>query len=113
MNKKVININQKREYEKRILKTQELLTKVEQNLFNEIIDLATIGKWKKWSDEQEIGTVFNFTDEMLKETGDKNIDALYELMDELIRIRKKITNIKQRRLTAAMRQAGNPSSVDR
>lgn len=94
MSKKVININQKREYQKRILETQELLTKIEKDLFNEIIDLATIGKWKQWSDKQEIGTVFNFTDEMLKETGDENIDSLYELMDELIRIKEKITDKK-------------------
>lgn len=94
MSKKVININQKREYQKRILATQELLTKIEEDLFNEIIDLATIGKWKQWSDKQEIGTVFNFTDEMLKDTGDENIDSLYELMDELIRIKEKITGKK-------------------
>lgn len=94
MSKKVININQKREYQKRILATQELLTKIEEDLFNEIIDLATIGKWKQWSDKQEIGTVFNFTDEMLKDTGDENIDSLYELMDELIRIKEKITDKK-------------------
>lgn len=91
MSKKVINLNQKNDYKESLEETLEFLEKTEKNLLTEIIDLAVLGKWKKWSDEQEIGTEFSFTDEMLNNTGDKNIDLLCELRGELSIIIDKIT----------------------
>lgn len=91
MSKKVINLNQKNEYKTRLQKTFEFLENVKRDLLTEIIDLAVSDKWKKWSDEQPIGTEFSFTDEMLKDTGDENINMLCDLREEVIKITDKIT----------------------
>lgn len=91
MSNKVINLNQKNEYKERLSETFEFLEQAEKQLTSEIIDLAVMGKWKKWSDEQEVGTIFTFTDEMLRNSGDENIDLLCDLRAELINITEKIT----------------------
>ena len=57
-----------------------------------IVGLAVSGKWKEWSDQQPIGTIFEFTEEMLKDTGDINVDAIAGLKDEVMRIKNKLKN---------------------
>lgn len=91
MSNKVINLNQNNEYKERVVKVFEFLEQTERDLTSEIIDLAVLGKWKKWSDEQPNGTEFEFTDEMLQNSGDENVDMLCDLRAELISITEKIT----------------------
>jgi hypothetical protein len=95
MNKKVINLREKNDYNNRLKETFEFLEKVENDLVSEMINLAISGKWKKWSDEQPIGTEFSFTDEILKDTGDENIDMLCELREELINITERLRKINK------------------
>jgi hypothetical protein len=91
MSKKVINLRDKNDYNNRLKETFEFLEKVENDLVTEMINLAISGKWKKWSDEQPIGTEFSFTDEILKDTGDENINILCDLREELIKITERLT----------------------
>ena len=91
MNKKVINLREKNDYNNRLKETFDFLEKVENDLVTEMINLAISGKWKKWSDEQPIGTEFSFTDEILKDTGDENINILCDLREELIKITERLT----------------------
>lgn len=93
MVRKVINLNQKNDYKIRLKETFEFLENVEKDLLTEMIELALSDKWKKWSDEQPIGTEFSFTDEMLRDTGDENINMLYDLREELIKITDKLKKV--------------------
>jgi hypothetical protein len=68
----------------------EELQNIESILHELIVGLALSGKWKGWSDSQPIGTTFNFTEEMLKDTGDSNVDRLFSLRDELISVKEKL-----------------------
>jgi hypothetical protein len=61
---------------------------MEQEVMNSMVMLATTGKWKKWSDEQPIGSKFEFTEEMLRNTGDVHVDLLCGLMDKILNVRE-------------------------
>jgi predicted nuclease with TOPRIM domain len=51
-----------------------------------MINLAIRDKWKEWNDTMKEGDTFNFSDEMLANTGDKNIDDLYVLYENVYNI---------------------------
>lgn len=71
------------EYKACINETFEELESMDFVLHELIVRLATAGKWKDWSDQMPIGSEFYFTEEMLRETGDKNVDSLIELWEKL------------------------------
>jgi len=52
------------------------LEKFSDELETTIEGLATTGKWKAWSDSIPVGGEFHFTNEMLIDTGDANVDAI-------------------------------------
>ena len=56
------------------------------NVFN----LACQRKWKEWDKNQPVGTKFYVDDEMLRNTGDENIDLLWEVRDKIEEVREKI-----------------------
>jgi hypothetical protein len=87
---KVIPLNINQAYAKSIEQTIGTLEQMESEIHFQIIALAISGKWKKWSDDQPIGTEFIFKEEMLRDTGDKNVDLLCELMDKIVEVRKKM-----------------------
>lgn len=89
---KFIPLRANTEYQETLKQTIDLLDNIEADLFNQIVGLATSGKWKKWSDEQLIGSVFEFTEEMLRNTGDKNVDLLIELIEIIINTREAFEN---------------------
>lgn len=41
------------------------------------------GKWKKWNDNQQVGSHFNFS-EAIENTGDNKIDAIIELRNKAL-----------------------------
>lgn len=94
MTKKIIDLHEQNEFQERLAKTRDYLAEVESGLHAEMVELALAGKWKDWSDEQKEGTVFTFTDEMLRNTGDKNIEALFSLMCEVVTVKEEIENNK-------------------
>ena len=78
------------EYKEEIELILRKIAEFEVELSTIIVNLATTGKWKEWSDSIQAGESFAFTEEMLKDTGDENVDDLTFLMDELIRVKTKI-----------------------
>lgn len=80
------------EYRAVLTNTIEKLDNINADLHSLIVNLATAGKWKKWSDNISEGEVFYFTEEMLKDTGDNNVDGIAELLDEVIKLKEKIEN---------------------
>jgi hypothetical protein len=87
---KIVDMHQHTEYQEKLAEVIESLNDIEGEINNCMIQLATSGKWKQWSDEQPIGTVFQFTEEMLLNTGDKNVDALVELIYKVIETRENL-----------------------
>jgi hypothetical protein len=61
-----------------------------------MINLAVRDKWKEWNETMKEGDIFNFSNEMFANTGDKNVDNLYTLYEniyntiEIISTRNKI-----------------------
>ena len=95
---KVININKSykrsKEYIETIDETIQYLEEIEEVIFSQIVSLATAGKWKEWSDSMPVGTEFNFTDEMLRDTGDPNVDAMKTVLDNVIDTKNKLIKLK-------------------
>lgn len=46
----------------------------------EAIGLAMLRAWKKWDEDQTVGTVLKFTDQMFLECADKNVRKLMEMI---------------------------------
>jgi hypothetical protein len=47
---------------------------------SEAISLAMLRAWKKWDEDQPVGTVLKFTDQMFLECADKNVRKLMEVI---------------------------------
>jgi hypothetical protein len=71
------------------------LDDIENELMGLAINTATEGKWKEWSDSMQEGEEFNFTEKMLKNTGDENVDNIALLIDNVIVTKEKIKNALQ------------------
>ncbi len=67
-----------------------MLTDFEEQLFNNALYLLVSGKWRKWADEQPIGTIFNFREKEMLEAGDKNAIALLELKEKVVEVMERI-----------------------
>lgn len=85
-----IDYKSTKEYRSMLKEVSEKLKNIEDDLQTLIVNLATAGKWKKWSDSIPQGEIFDFTEKMLRDTGDKNVDTLAGLLDEVIEVKKKI-----------------------
>ncbi len=65
------------------------------------VNLAVLDKWKEWDSEQSIETISNFSGDILRDIGDKNVDAILELREKLLETinkLKKITNHDRKRI---------------
>jgi ElaB/YqjD/DUF883 family membrane-anchored ribosome-binding protein len=80
---KIIDINGYPKYQQALTTAVDFLVEADNIIDSYMVALATEGKWKQWSDEQPEGSVFTFTEEMLRNTGDENVDTLCELRDKL------------------------------
>ena len=81
-------VNYKKKLSEVIQQVTELSEAIEENLF----DLACLGKWKEWDKQQPVGTEFYVTEEMLRNTGDKNIDLLWSVLDKIEDVKEEIKN---------------------
>ena len=79
-------------YQEQLIKNIKKLNEIETDLTDLVIKTATEGKWKKWSDSMQEGDVFTFTEEMLKDTGDENVNNISSLIDEVIKVKDEIKN---------------------
>ena len=78
------------EYRSALTDSIEWLNNIEFDLQTLIVNLSTTGKWKEWSDSIPIGAKFDFTEEMLKDTGDNNVNELAGLLENIIILKEKL-----------------------
>jgi len=78
------------EYRRELNLSVNKLDEFGNELIGLMINLATTGKWKEWSDNMQDGVKFEFSEEMLKDTGDENVNDLALMMDELSRINARL-----------------------
>ncbi len=77
-------------YQEQLRKNISQLDELETTLNTLAINTATSGKWKEWSDSIPLGGTFYFTEEMLRNTGDENVESINSLIDHIIDIREKL-----------------------
>ena len=80
------------DYQEELKQAVERLREIEAELFTKMINLATLGKWKEWSKSIPVGGEFKFTEEMLRDTGDENVNDLCLLMDKIVEVQTRLTN---------------------
>jgi uncharacterized protein YyaL (SSP411 family) len=99
---KVINLQDyqgKAKYADIIKETHVFLDETQEKMDGLMINLSAQGVWKETFDKYKEGETFTFTQDMLENTGDNNIELLWELYfkidflrnnlkDYLVRIRK-------------------------
>ena len=84
MNKsKVINLNIKKDYNRKLDKIVEKLEDIDKVIFGSMIELSTSDKWKDWSEKQKEGTVFEFNETMFENCPDINVAKLLDLRRKL------------------------------
>jgi hypothetical protein len=77
-------------YQEEINETINYLKEVEETLIGRLVNLAMAGKWKKWSDEQITGSTVEITEEMMRNTGDSNIEQIIPLIDLTVKIKNEL-----------------------
>jgi hypothetical protein len=80
---KIINLKDNAEYNKKLSEIMELVNNLSGEIYEGLFPLAVTGKWKEWDADQPIGSKLHVDEEMLRNTGDKNIDILWELLDKV------------------------------
>ena len=79
---KIINLQEyhhQNEYSENIAETKSFLLEMQDELYTKMINIASAGVWKEWMDSIPIGGEFNFTSDMIENTGDKKVELLWEL----------------------------------
>jgi len=79
---KIINLKGNAEYEKKLSEMMEKVGILSDEIYEGLFPLAIMGKWQEWEADQPIGGKLNVDEDMLRNTGDKNIDILWELLDK-------------------------------
>ena len=78
------------DYQDMLKEVIEQLEEMEERLSLMIVNVATSGAWKEWSDLISDGEYFYFGQEALRDTGDENVNSIFLLMDEVVLSREKI-----------------------
>lgn len=78
------------DYKDQLKHNIEKLQEFESELLMLAVNTATCGKWKEWSDNIKEGDTFEFTEEMLKDSGDDNVNDIMMLIDRVITLRERI-----------------------
>lgn len=84
-------------YELHQIETANLLQQFAENLRVMMINLLTEGQMKEWGDEQNIGDTYTFSDELFLDSGDKNVNLLFNLLMEVEGVLGRIENEGLRR----------------
>jgi len=87
---KIINMKDYTAYNKKLAEIIEDVDSLYDNVYDNLISLACLDKWKEWDESQPIGAICNFSENALRDTGDKNIDLLFEMLDKMVEVREKI-----------------------
>ena len=89
-NPKIIRLKDNAQYKKALSKLIKQLNSLSDKIRDNLFNLACQGKWKEWDKTQPLGTEFYVDEEMLRNTGDKNIDLLWEVLDKIEDVKEKI-----------------------
>ena len=79
----VINLRGGKERTEALKSAYKAVAECSERLRELSVELALKGVWKEWSDSKPIGTEYSFTYEQMHQTGDREIDALIALVDNL------------------------------
>ncbi|MDR2495583.1 MAG: hypothetical protein LBD21_00420 [Tannerellaceae bacterium] len=80
---KRINLHDHLAYRRKLSETVVELDEMADWLYSCMVGLAMHGKWKEWADANHIGLDYEFTEDMLRNTGDTCIDALIDTLDSI------------------------------
>jgi hypothetical protein len=87
---KIINFGDYNKYRNTLSEIMDDMTNLSEDIEEGMFNLACLGKWKEWDEQQPVGSEFDLTEDMLRNTGDKNIDLLWELLDKIADVKEKI-----------------------
>jgi len=82
------------DYAEYIAKLSEIMktaTELGTAICSGMFELACLNRLKEWSDNQPVGTVKNVKGSFLRNTGDKNIDLLWNILDTIMDVRQTFT----------------------
>jgi len=91
-NSKIISLNHYAQYKKTLSKLIKQMDSISNKIHDELFNLACQGKWEEWDKAQPVGTELYVDNEMLRNTGDQNIDLLWEVLDKIEEVKEKIYN---------------------
>ena len=87
------NIMQKDYYKENLKSTLRNLVKVNQSIFQSLIDVSMQGDLKEWNDSVPVGEVHNFNFELFKNSSDTNIQLLVKLSENVDQTFESIKNL--------------------
>ena len=82
------NLNDAPDNNVRLSELADDLDEIGEALYTVAINLAMLGKWKKWDKTIPVGTIKTFTDEMLLETGDKLVTRVVQLARNVLEMKE-------------------------
>lgn len=88
---KTIDLNSYSDYSQIKTKTVEYLKKSNLDIMEAMINLAVAKEWRDWNKTKTEGTIFNFSEQMLGELNDPNINELLRLKEFTEDVLKRIT----------------------
>jgi hypothetical protein len=73
----------KEHYMEELYETLKTLGDFYDRIEGHMINLAVRDKWQEWNETMKEGDTFRFSEEMLANTGDKNIDNLFAVYESI------------------------------
>ncbi|MDR2533799.1 MAG: hypothetical protein LBC81_03335 [Tannerellaceae bacterium] len=80
---KRVNLHDYIAYRRKLSEMTVELDDTAEYIYSCMVDLALAGKWKEWADSHPLGIDYEFTEDMLIDTGDRCIEALADVLDAL------------------------------
>lgn len=90
----ILKVNfRNKEYDALLRETLVYLSEIYDVIFEKALNLAHLKQWKKWNDEQPIGTKVTFNEENLRECYDTKVKCLMDLLDNVYNTKNKIDDL--------------------
>ena len=80
-------------YKENLKEALKNLIKVNESIFNSLIDISMQGELKEWNDTVPIGETHQFDFELFKNSGDTNVQLLVKLIETVDTTFETIKNI--------------------
>jgi hypothetical protein len=82
--------NEQKKYSETIGDTHLFLDKMQEKIRELMVNISVQGVWKETFDKYKEGDIFNFTQDMLENTGDFNIEIMWELYYKIDDVRERL-----------------------